>query len=123
MVKRHEVTSVDRSTQEIRTRVVTEAVEAKEVRLGIWLPTRISELGTYRDRPTPTKTEVVVQEIKVNDPNNERVFDWQFPKDGTFYDYTIGKAVVPGKTDDGVVVLLVLAGAIVAAVLAIQRKR
>lgn len=123
MVKRHEVTSVDRSTQEIRTRVVTEAVEAKEVKPGIWLPTRIRELGTYRDRPTPTKTEVVVQEVKVNDPENERVFDWQFPKDGTFYDYTIGKAVVPEKTDDGVVVLLVLAGAIVAAVLAIQKKR
>lgn len=125
MVKRHEVTSVDRSTQEIRTRVVTEAVEAKEVRPGIWLPTRISELGTYWDRPTPTKTDVVVQEVKVNDPNNERVFDWQFPKDGTFYDYTIGKAVVPGNTDEalGEVVLLVLAGAIVAAVLAIQKKR
>jgi hypothetical protein len=126
MVKRHEVTSVDRNTKEIRVRVVTEAVEAKEVRPGIWLPTRISELGTFRDRPAPTKTDVVVQEVKVNDPNNERVFDWQFPKDGTFYDYTIGKAVVPGKTDEalgGVVVLLVLAGAIVAAVLAIQKKR
>jgi hypothetical protein len=102
MVQRHEVTGINRKTNEIKTRVVTEAVEAKEVQPGIWLPTRISAVGTHHDRPTPTKTQMVVQEIKVNDPETERVFDWQFPTDGTYYDYTIGRAVHPGRAAQAV---------------------
>jgi hypothetical protein len=98
MVQRHEVVARFRSKNEIRTNVVTEAVKAIEIQEGIWLPVRILETGKHPDSSTPTKTQLAVQEIKVNDPEIEEVFSWQFPEGSTYYDYNIRAVVVQRYT-------------------------
>jgi hypothetical protein len=75
--------------------------EFKEVKPGIWLPTKSNTHAVYYlpDQTVICDNDIVVDEIKVNEPEIEKLFHFEFPKGAQYYDYVIGQTVIPYLTE------------------------
>ena len=69
--------------------------EFQEVKPGIWLPTKSNTHAIFytRDKTLVRDNDIVVDEIKVNEPEIEELFRFEFPEGAGYYDYIIGKSV------------------------------
>jgi len=69
--------------------------ESQEVRPGIWLPTKSNTHATYYfpDQTVIRDNDIIVEEIKANEPEIEELFHFEFPEGAQYYDYVIGQTI------------------------------
>jgi len=75
-------------------------LESEEMKLGIWLPTKSNIHSViYRPDKLVIDNDIVVEEIKVNELEIEKLFHFEFPEKSQYYDYIIDKAFIPHLTE------------------------
>lgn len=75
--------------------------ESKEVKSGIWLPTKSNTHGIFynQDKTIVCDNDIIVEEIKVNEQEIEELFHFEFPDGAQYYDYVIGQTIIPYLTE------------------------
>lgn len=76
--------------------------ESQEVKPGIWLPTKSHTHAAYYfpDKTLIRDNDIIVEEIKANEPEIEELFHFEFPEGAQYYDYVIGQTIMmkPNKS-------------------------
>ena len=76
-----------------------EVEEGREVEPGIWLPV-VAKAVFQPSRPEgegfTLEKKLVVSEIRVNSPEIDEMFHFEFPKGSLYYDYCLGSSMVAG---------------------------
>jgi len=98
ITKYETATQEDGESKPLLTMTIT---EAKQVKPDIWLATK-SHVNYIHRRPDKTRvldSDLVVDEIKVNEPEIEEMFHFEFPPGSQYYDFIIGSSMVAGASD------------------------
>jgi len=71
--------------------------ESKEVKPGIWLPTKSNTRVIFynKDKSIVDDNDIIVETIKINESEIEKLFHFKFPEGAQYYDYVIGKTIKP----------------------------
>jgi hypothetical protein len=77
--------------------------ESQEVKPGIWLPTKSNTHAVfyYPDQTMIRDNDIIVEEIKSNEPDIEESFHFEFPEGSQYYDYVIGQTIIPYLSEKG----------------------
>ena len=92
LIEKFEKSSTNLNTGKILATLESVVTESEEISPGIWLPTRAHEIVNINGREYQNRLEV--ENISINKPEIEKVFDFEFPIGSRYYDYRIEKVVI-----------------------------
>ncbi len=82
------------------TVVEMKTLHVREVMPGIWLPTEVET--RMKGTAGELLNRVLVDEMRVNSPETERLFSFSWPQGAIYYDYRVEASVDPNATEDAI---------------------